>query len=574
LADSRLNGADTGLLILFCYIEITVPEPTPESIMNAPLLQQAISLYQAGQADKAAAICRNVLQKQPGQPDALHILGNIAKDRGQLQQALQHFQQGLRVAPGHVHLLNSAGLLFRKMGYVQQALECFEQAIKIDPTYYHGRYNLANLCRAQGDLERAKDLYRQVVKQQSGFADALANLSSVLEEEHQLDEAESLAQKAVKLDRDNYIARVTLANLAKRDQRHDDVLRYVSPLLESGRLSPVNFTVAAGLLAQAQQDLGNYSQAFELYQQANDAFFETHVGAMQGLRSMYAPESLQTLYDFFADRAPMAQTNMQDNQKSPVFLVGFPRSGTTLLDQVLSSHSQIAVLEEKENLEDLYMRFPAIPERLQELVSCPDEELQTWRDTYWRRIEDEVGLSNDQMVVDKLPLNTILLPYIKLLFPAAKIIFALRDPRDAVFSCFQQRFGMNQAMFQFLKLETAVRYYDQVMSLAKLYKDRLSIPMHVIRYESVITDFDDQVNGVLEYLGLPWEDGVRDYQSTARQRRISTPSARDVTRPLYASSIGKWRHYREQIGGQFDPLRKWVEYWGYELRQPAELKSS
>ena len=168
------------------------------------------------------------------------------------------------------------------------------------------------------------------------------------------------------------------------------------------------------------------------------------------------------------------------------------------------------------------------------------------------------------MVVDKLPLNTILLPYIGQLFPAAKIIFALRDPRDAVFSCFQQRFGMNQAMFQFLKLDTAARYYDQVMSLARIYKDQLSIPMHVIRYESVITGFDDQVRGVLEYLGLPWEDGVRDYQSTARQRRISTPSAQDVTRPLYTTSIGKWRHYRELIGGHFEPLQEWVDYWGYE----------
>ena len=456
------------------------------------------------------------------------------------------------------------------MGYVQQALECFEQAIKIDPNYYHGRYNLANLCRAQGDLERAKELYRQVVKQRSGFADALANLSSILEEEHQLDEAESLAQKAVELDPNNYIARVTLANLAKRAQRHDDVLQHISPLLESSGLSPVNFTVAAGLLAQAQHGLGNHSQAFELYQRANDALFETHVGAMQGLRSMYAPESLQTLHEFFADRVPMERLDTQDNdtqdgQRPPVFLVGFPRSGTTLLDQILSSHSQIAVLEEKENLEDFYMRFPAAPERLQELVSCPDGELQTWRESYRRRIEDEIGLSTDRVVVDKLPLNTILLPYIRQLFPAAKIVFALRDPRDAVFSCFQQRFGMNQAMFQFLKLETAVRYYDQVMSLAKLYKDQLSIGMHVIRYESVITDFDDQVTGVLEFLELPWEEGVRDYQATAKQRRISTPSAQDVTRPLYTSSIGKWQHYREQIGGQFDPLQKWVEYWGYEL---------
>ena len=536
--------------------------------MNAPLLQQAISLYQAGQADKAAAICLNVLQRQPGQPDALHILGNIAKDEGRLQEALQHFQQALRVAPGHVHLLNSAGLLFRKMGYVQQAQACFEQAIKIDPNYYQGHYNLANLCRAQGDTERAKELYRQVLKQRGSYADALANLSSVLEEEHQPDEAEPLARKAVKLDPGNYIARVTLAKLAKRKQQHDEVLRHIAPLLESSQLSPVNFAVAAGLLAQAQQGLENYSQAFELYQRANDVLFETHVGTMQGLRSMYAPESLQTLHDFFVDRTLTEQSNTRTDHKSPVFLVGFPRSGTTLLDQILSSHSQIVVLEEKENLEDFYTRFPATPERLQELMFCPAEQLQTFRDTYWKRIEDEVDPGDDRMVIDKLPLNTILLPYIRQLFPSAKIVFALRDPRDAVFSCFQQRFGMNQAMFQFLKLGTAVSYYDQVMSLASLYKDQLSIPMHLIRYESVITEFDTQVRELLDFLGLPWEEGVRDYQSTARQRRILTPSAQDVTRPLYTTSIGKWQHYRETIGGPFEPLQKWVEYWGYDYEPP------
>ena len=124
---------------------------------------------------------------------------------------------------------------------------------------------------------------------------------------------------------------------------------------------------------------------------------------------------------------------------------------------------------------------------------------------------------------------------------------------------------MNQAMFQFLKLESAVGYYDQVMSLAKVYIDQLAIPAHFIRYESVIADFDEQVRDVLAYLDLPWEDSMRDYQAVARQRRISTPSARDVTRPLYSTSIGKWKHYRELIGERFEPLQTWVDYWGYDL---------
>jgi tetratricopeptide (TPR) repeat protein len=533
--------------------------------MTSSLLQQAFQFYQAGQADKAATICRDILRTQPQQPDALHVLGNVAKDQGQFQQALQYFQQGLRAAPGHFHMLNSAGLLFRKMGCMQEARQCFERAIEIDPNYFQGRYNLANLCRAEGDLERAKELYRQVLKQRSGFADALANLASVLEQEHQLEEAQSLARKAVDIDPANYIARVTLAHLARRGQRYDKVLEHLGPLLEDRNLSPTNFTVAAGLIAQAKEGLGDYAQAFDLYQRANDTFYEMYAGPMKGLRSMYAPESLQVLRDYFSDAVLPAPEATQNDYKAPVFLLGFPRSGTTLLDQILSSHSRITVLEEKENLEDFYRRFSANPEKLDELISSPDEQLQEWRDSYWQNIGKEAQIAGDRVVVDKLPLNTILLAHIRKLFPSAKIIFALREPRDAVFSCFQQRFGMNQAMFQFLKLESAVGYYDQVMSLAKVYIDQLAIPAHFIRYESVIADFDEQVRDVLAYLDLPWEDSMRDYQAVARQRRISTPSARDVTRPLYSTSIGKWKHYRELIGGRFEPLQTWVDYWGYDL---------
>jgi tetratricopeptide (TPR) repeat protein len=531
--------------------------------MNSSFLQQAFQLYQSGQADKAETICREVLRTQPRQADALHVLGNIAKDQGRLQQALQYFQQGLQAAPQHIHMLNSAGLLFRKMGYLQEARQCMERAIEIDPGYFQGRYNLANLCRAEGDLDRAKKLYRQVLKQHDQYADALANLASVLEQEHQLDEAQSLARKAVTVDPGNYIARITLANIARREQEYDAVLENLGSLLDDSRLSPVNFTVAAGLVAQAKEGLGEYAEAFKLYQRANDTVHDMYAGPMKGLRSMYAPESLRVLLEFFSGRELPAPDAPQIDKKAPVFLVGFPRSGTTLLDQILTSHSQVTVLEEKENLEDFYGRFPAVAARLDELLQCSDEQLQEWQDNYWQKIANEIEVGEAGLVVDKLPLNTILLGHIRKLFPSAKIIFALRDPRDVVFSCFQQRFGMNQAMFQFLRLESAVSYYDQVMSLARVYIDRLSIPVHLVRYESVISDFDDEVGGVLAYLGLPWEDAVRQYQAVASQRRISTPSARDVIRPLYSTSIGKWRNYEDLIDGRFEPLATWVDYWGY-----------
>ena len=135
------------------------------------------------------------------------------------------------------------------------------------------------------------------------------------------------------------------------------------------------------------------------------------------------------------------------------------------------------------------------------------------------------------VIIDKLPLNAIALLYIFKLFPGAKIITALRDPRDCVFSCYQQRFGMNQAMFQFLDLKSAAAYYDQAMNVVVKIRDA---------------------------------DALFDYQATAKSRHISTPSASRVIQPLYTTSIGKWKHYQEWIGTSFEPLDKWVEEWGYK----------
>src|SRR4029077_1610904 len=166
--------------------------------------------------------------------------------------------------------------------------------------------------------------------------------------------------------------------------------------------------------------------------------------------------------------------------------------------------------------------------------------------------------------VDKQPLNAALLPLIYRLFPAAKIILALRDPRDVVLSCYQQRFGMNVAMYQLLRLDTATAYYDAVMRLVEVSRAKLPLRLHVVRYEDVVGTFETTIRGVLDFLGLGWDEGVRRYAETAKKRPIDTPSAAQVVRPLYRSARGKWRHYTKYLEPYFPTLAPWVKTFGYE----------
>jgi len=340
------------------------------------------------------------------------------------------------------------------------------------------------------------------------------------------------------------------------------VIRQLLPLIQSQKLSPVNFAVAGGKCAYAHEMMKNYEIAFSFYQNSNQALHQAFETQMQNTDSPYAPQAIRHIdqaiqnFDF---------SHRTEDSKSPVFLIGFPRSGTTLLDQILSAHSLITVIEEKENLIDAHIRFPATENGLSDLLKAKDSELKKLRQKYWRRVDWEINRhKSGSIIVDKLPLNAVALLHIYRLFPNAKIIVALRDPRDCVFSCYQQRFGMNPAMFQMLNLNTAVSYYNQVMSVIVEIRDANAFPMHFIRYERVVENFAEKVKALMDFLDLEWEDALFDFQTTAKARSILTPSASQVIQPLYTSSIGKWRHYLEWIGASFEPLDRWVEEWGYQ----------
>jgi hypothetical protein len=247
---------------------------------------------------------------------------------------------------------------------------------------------------------------------------------------------------------------------------------------------------------------------------------------------------------------------------APVFLVGFPRSGTTLLDQILSSHSGIVCLEESEHFSDAVGAVLTSADRVWDIAGIGDAKIGEIREGYWRRVGATADV-RDAVVIDKFPLNIVVLPWIKRVFPEAKIIFALRDPRDVILSCYQQRFGMNAAMAQFLQLDTAAAYYDQVMSLMELCGERLALDLHEVRYEEVVADLEGSADRLCGFLGVAYEPAMLDFRATALKRDIATPSARQVIEPLYDRSIGRWRRYEAHLAPVLPRLNAWAERYGY-----------
>jgi tetratricopeptide (TPR) repeat protein len=530
---------------------------------HAQKLEHAYQLLKQGHRDHAERICRGVLEQQPRQPDALHLMGQIEMSRRQFEKARQFFKAGLKIAPTNLQMLNNAGWVEKVLKNYEKSEAFFSKALKLNPGYFYARQNLSALYQDQRNFSKAKRLYREVIRQQPNLADALANLASILEKEHELEEARSLATKALNSDPGHYVARLTLANIAAQERAFDQVISLLGPLLKSRRMPPMDWAVAGAKCAHAYDKQGQYKAAFALFQAANEVLYRQYEQAMQTADLTYSPAAFSSI-----QRALPEFSFSRESREitAPVFLIGFPRSGTTLLDQVLSSHSQITVLEEKPTLEAAFRQFPATEEGLGALQRAGEGELEKLRRAYWARVKQELASNKlPPMVVDKLPLNAFALLHINRMFPGAKIIVALRDPRDCVFSSFQHTFRINPATFQLLKLETAVSFYDQVMNVIAGAHDAQAQAMHFTRYENVVDEFETEVRALIDFLGLGWEQALFDYQLTAKSRDIRTPSSSQVIQPLYTSSIGKWKHYQEWIANRFEPLDKWVEKWGYPL---------
>ena len=171
---------------------------------------------------------------------------------------------------------------------------------------------------------------------------------------------------------------------------------------------------------------------------------------------------------------------------------------------------------------------------------------------------------NAKILIDKFPFQTVCLPLINLLFPNSKIIFTHRNPYDTVLSCFQQSFEPNNAMANFRSIESASRIYDLTMSTWLDYKEKLKINYITSKYEDLIADFDKHILKILDFLDVSWDENIKNYRNTARERgKINTPSSSQVVQPLYKSSIEKWKNYEKYFKSSTQYLDKWISYFNY-----------
>jgi Flp pilus assembly protein TadD len=536
---------------------------TATAIQIHSLMQEAAVRYGRDDFSAAAARCESVLALSPEFPDALHLLGLcLWKSGNGLDAALRLLGRAQELKPDDAHLWHNLGILREENGDVAGAHAAFLHAVELNPRNAESYYNLGVTNAALNDVEDAETAYRQAFALNDRHAGAAAGLAAISETQNRLDEAGHWLAIALREDPQDTVGNLTQAQMDFRAGCYERAAERLRTLLERP-LSAVNRSLALGRLGMAYDRLGEYARAFDNFIQAKEVLHKFLGESLED--NLYGPAMAERMRRLFGallmnGRVPSDELTGTD----PVFLVGFPRSGTTLLDQILSSHSRIVVLEERETLRDVLNEYAISDSKLTDFAQADDSVLQEYRQRYWVRVSEFMpSRPHDKLFVDKLPLNTMMLPLIHRLFPSARIIFAVRDPRDVVLSCFMQSFEPNAAMRQFFSLDSSVRYYTAVMGVGR--DALMAIPgyTHQLRYEDLVEDTEEATSRLLRFLGLSWEPTMLEYHKNASRRRINTPSYHQVAQPVYQSARQRWRNYADHLQPALSQLQPFVEFFGY-----------
>ena len=523
------------------------------------------ALEKLGKPEEAVASYRQALSIKPDYAEAHNNLGNAFKDLGKLEKAMASYRKALAIKPDYAQAHYNMGNASRDLGLPGRAVDCYQQALSIKPDYAEAHNNLGNAFRKLRKFDEATASFHAALAIKPDFAEAHSNLASALEKANRTDALRDALANAKQSCPGHPLLALGEARILKLDGDYAAARAVLEETMDPS--AGANFmTPRAHLLGDLCDRLGDVEAAFGYFEEGNN-WHRKSPEAKRADGSRFSARidvsAKRFTADWIANWQPLEGGN---GRTDPVFMVGFPRSGTTLLDTILRSHPAITVVEEEPTVDRMRKALGRLPGGEPDgLVQLDPADLAGLRQAYFAELDRHLDPEDrSSVVVDKLPLNIIEAGLIHRIFPQARFLFSLRHPCDCVLSCFMQNFGLNDAMANFLDLGDAARLYDKVMTLWQQYQDALPLAVHTVRYESLVESFEETLTPAFEFLGVDWDDGVRDYAETARARgRIDTPSYNQVTQPLYTRSQGRWENYREQLQPVLPILLPWAERLGY-----------
>jgi tetratricopeptide (TPR) repeat protein len=505
----------------------------------------------------------------PGTLARLLNTADEARNRHEFQQCVEILERASRLDPANINILLNLGHAHGNNFDYAAAERCFEKAIRLAPQKTEALAGAAFRARDFGNHKMAGHYYRLAAEQKNVSPDALVALAEISERQRRLEDAAQWVERALHLKPDFPPALLVRARLER----------------QAGRLEPAEKLLRSFLTTADREsrvrgwyELGGILDRQKRYDEAMAAFLEAKAlvrpdaapfiaqrrdvrARLKEFRVQLTPDKLQAWFDCGQALQPSRRLAL---------LCGHPRSGTTLLEQVLDSHPDIISAEETPIFHDkayvpIVRSFPEGTPLMTILESAPTGALQQSRQSYFRCVELFLGNPiAGRLLLDKNPYLTDLIPVLIRVFPEIKLLVALRDPRDVCLSCFMQSFfPIGPTNFTYLSLEGTVEEYTELMSMWTTIAPLMKTPSLEVRYEDMVDDLESVARRTLDFLGTPWDERVLHFDEHARQKLVRSPTYADVAKPVFKTAVGRWRNYQKYLEPHLEKLAPFVKAFGY-----------
>jgi tetratricopeptide (TPR) repeat protein len=491
------------------------------------------------QRHRSIALLTEAVRRDPTNPELLLSLATAVGKQRDYAKAEELLLRVLELAPRKAVLHRRVAQTYAEIDRPDRAVECYRRSLELN-------------------------------RDTSVTVSTLLDLASLYERRHQLEDASAAIGEALAREPTSELAQLQQAILNRRlrdSARAETTLRAL--VANTSNSSPIR-AQAWYELAQLLDERQQYDDAFQALIAAKKLMIPHAANARAQnqetlLRNAQLVESLDKAH--YESWQKIAEN---DTPYRLAVLTSHPRSGTTLIEQLLDSHDQVTSADEF----DVFARWVFIPivrkfphslPILTMLEHVPPAVRQMARATYWQQTEAILDKSfGERMLIDKNPGMMILMPVINWAFPEMKMLIALRDPRDIVLSCLMQKVPLTPISSNWLSLAEAAAYYARVMKTWLAVRELTQSLWLEFRYEDMVVDLEREARRILEFLGLPWDDRVLKFYEHAREKMVRSPTYRDVTQPVYQRSVGRWQNYAKHFEPVQDVLQPFVKEFGYE----------
>ena len=542
-------------------------------VIKPPRERRGPKAYQArieqalanGDVARAAEIATSALAAGHIDPLVLNLAAWRREEARDYRGALALLKHALALSPGDVLVLGSIGAVLRKQGHLEEALELLDQVVAAEPRHAAAWLERGYVLDELRSDQLATASYERALVIDPNLAPALGKLADSAARRGDIATSEAYARRALALNSMEPSAVFALALLAMEAKDGLGAEALLRPLLEK-KLASEDHTRSLTLLGDALDRQGRTAEAFATYVNAQSSFRETYASMLEPDADRPSHRSfIEKILEQVDGRGPIETLRAVDPTRGEaathVFLLGYPRSGTTLIENILASAPDVVALEERDTLAAVDAALLANDGTMSALDSLENALVAQLRADYWGRATQLGGPLEGKVLVDMNPFNGIKLPILARLFPNARIVIMRRDPRDVLLSCFRINFTPGTAAWALSDLTEGARHYDALMRLIDRCRENLPLAYHEVRYDRLVTEFEATVRALADFIGLTWTDAFVQFDRTAKTRGVRTASETQVRKGLYNGG-GQWRRYADEMAPALPILAPWIERFG------------